>query len=158
MQKPFPCLWFESQAEEAANFYTSIFENSRIVSVSRYGEGMPLPAGTVLVVNFELNGQEFMALNGGPEFSFSPAISFVVNCETQEEVDHLWDKLTAAGGAEEMCGWLKDKFGVSWQIVPTVLGELMADEDSEKVQCVTDALLQMRKLDIAELRRAHRRA
>lgn len=154
MQKIMPCLWFDHQAEEAANFYGSIFEDSRILEVARYGEGGPMPAGTVLTVTFTLQGQEFMALNGGPHFQFSPAISFYVNCESQEEVDRLWERLLD-GGEEEQCGWLKDRYGVSWQIVPTVLGEMMNDPDPEKVQRVTAAMLKMVKLDIAGLERAY---
>ncbi len=153
MQKINPFLWFNDQAEEAMNFYLSIFKNSKVVSVSRYGDAGPGPAGTVMVAEFELEGQRFMALNGGPEFMFTPAISFLVNCETQQEVDTLWDKLSA-GGKTDRCGWLKDKFGVSWQIVPTVLGELMADKDAEKSKGVMQAMLQMDKLDIEGLRRA----
>jgi len=147
-------LWFDNQAEEAVNLYTSIFKNSKIKETSRYGEAGPGPAGSVMVVNFELNGQEFTALNGGPNFKFTEAISFVVNCETQEEVDYLWEKLTD-GGEEVQCGWLKDKFGLSWQIVPTKLGELMGDPDPVKAQRVTQAMLQMEKLDIAGLQLAY---
>ncbi len=154
MQKIVPCLWFDHQAEEAANFYASIFEDSRILEVARYGEGGAMPAGTVLTVTFTLQGQEFMALNGGPHFQFSPAISFYVNCESQKEVDRLWERLLY-GGEEEQCGWLKDRYGVSWQIVPTVLGEMMNDPDPEKVQRVTSAMLKMVKLDIAGLERAY---
>ncbi|MBN1372770.1 MAG: VOC family protein [Anaerolineaceae bacterium] len=154
MQKIMPCLWFDHQAEEAANFYGSIFEDSKILEVARYGEGGPMPAGTVLTVTFTLQGQEFMALNGGPHFQFSPAISFYVNCESQEEVDRLWERLLD-GGVEEQCGWLKDRYGVSWQIVPTVLGEMMNDSDPEKVKRVTAAMLKMVKLDIAGLKRAY---
>jgi predicted 3-demethylubiquinone-9 3-methyltransferase (glyoxalase superfamily) len=155
MKKITPCLWFDRQAEEAANFYISIFKNSKINEVSYYGEGAPLPAGTVLTIMFELDGQEIMALNGGPEFKFDEAFSFYVNCETQEEVDRLWEKLTADGGEESMCGWLKDKFGLSWQIVPAKLGELMQDPDAEKVKRVMDAMFQMRKLDVPILLRAY---
>jgi predicted 3-demethylubiquinone-9 3-methyltransferase (glyoxalase superfamily) len=154
MQKITPFLWFDDQAEEAAEFYTSVFANSRIVSVSRYGEAGPGDPGTVMVVNFELEGQRFTALNGGPQFKFTEAISFEVDCGTQEEVDELWEKLTE-GGEEVQCGWLKDKFGLSWQIVPTILGELMGDEDPEKAKRVTEAMLKMVKLDIAELRQAY---
>ena len=131
MQKITPFLWFNDQAEEAMNFYTAIFKNSKISSVSRYGEGGPGPQGSVMTATFELNGQEFMALNGGPLFTFTEAISFFVNCETQAEVDELWEKLTE-GGEESQCGWLKDKYGLSWQIVPSVLGELLNDPDAEK--------------------------
>jgi len=154
MQKIMPCLWFDHQAEEAANFYASIFEDSKILDIARYGEGGPMPAGTVLTVTLTLQGQEFMVLNGGPYFQFSPAISFYVNCESQEEVDRLWEGLLD-GGEEEQCGWLKDRYGVSWQIVPTVLGEMMNDPDPEKVKRVTSAMLKMVKLDIAGLERAY---
>ncbi len=149
-----PFLWFADQAEEAANFYTSIFKDSKITRLARYGEAGPGPAGQVMTIAFELNGQEFIALNGGPIFTFSPAISFFVNCETQAEVDWLWDKLSE-GGEKQPCGWLRDKYGVTWQIVPLALGELMADPDPEKVRRVTQAMLQMSKLDIAQLRRAY---
>ena len=154
MQKITPFLWFDGQAEEAANLYTSIFKNSKIVSISRYGEGLPMPAGTVMTVTFQLEGQEFTALNGGPEFKFTEAISFYVSCQTQAEVDNLWEKLSA-GGEEGQCGWLKDKYGVSWQIVPTVLGQLLQDKDAAKAQSVVNAMLQMRKLDIAKLKQAY---
>ena len=153
MQKMMTCLWFDNQAEQAARYYTSIFKNSKILSMSRYGDTGPGQPGTVMVAMFELEGQEFMALNGGPEFKFTPAISIYVNCKTQAEVDELWEKLSA-GGEKGQCGWLTDKFGLSWQIVPTALGELMSDKDSEKVRRVTQAMLQMKKLDIAELQRA----
>ena len=154
MQKIPPFLWFDNQAEEAANFYVSIFKNSKILGVSHFGEAGPGPAGTVLTVTFELDGQEFTALNGGPHFTFTEAISFFVNCETQQEVDELWAKLTA-GGEESMCGWLKDKYGLSWQIVPRVLLELMQDKDPLKAKRVTEAMLQMRKIDIAMLQQAY---
>lgn len=158
MQKMTPCLWFDSQAEEAANFYVSIFHNSRIRNVARYGDdGARMsgkPKASVMTVTFELDGQGFMALNGGPMFQFSPAISFMVHCQTQQEVDRLWEKLSA-GGEEQPCGWLKDKFGVSWQIVPTVLGELLQAEDPKKSQRVMQAMLQMKKLDIQGLRQAY---
>ncbi len=154
MQKITPFLWFDDNAEEAMNFYTSIFRNSKIVSISRYGEGGPRPAGTVMTGTFQLAGQEFMALNGGPEFKFTEAISFFVNCETQSEVDELWDKLSA-GGEKGQCGWLKDKYGVSWQIVPTALGKLLNDADPAKSQRVMEAMLQMSKIDIASLERAY---
>lgn len=154
MQKIAPCLWFNGQAEQAANHYVSIFKNSSIGDISRYGPEEPGPEGSVLVVTFQLDGVDFMALNAGPEFTFSPAISFYVNCETQAEVDELWNKLTA-GGEEQPCGWLVDKFGVSWQIVPTVLGKLMSDPDPEKAGRVTKALLQMRKIDIKMLEEAY---
>ncbi len=154
MPKIFPFLWFDSQAEEAVMFYTSIFKNSKIGSVSRYGDAGPGPKGSVMVMEFDLEGQKFTALNGGPVYHFTPAISFFVNCETQEEVDFLWEKLSQ-GGEVEQCGWLKDKFGVSWQIVPTILGQLMSDPDPEKATRVTQAMLKMIKLDIAELKRAY---
>jgi predicted 3-demethylubiquinone-9 3-methyltransferase (glyoxalase superfamily) len=154
MQKITPFLWFDSQAEEAANFYVSIFKNSTIKSVSRYGEGSPGPKGSVMSVTFQLEGQDFMALNGGPLFSFTPAVSFFVNCETQQELDELWAKLTA-GGEEVRCGWLKDKFGLSWQIIPTALGQMLQDPNPEKSKRVMQALMQMNKLDIATLKRAY---
>ncbi|VVB89065.1 3-demethylubiquinone-9 3-methyltransferase [uncultured archaeon] len=154
MQKITPFLWFDGKAEEAMNFYTSIFKNSKIVSIMRYGEEGPGQKGTVMGVTFQLDGQEFMALNGGPQFTFSPAISFFVNCETQQEVDELWEKLSE-GGEKQQCGWLKDKYGVSWQIVPTVLGEMLNDPDSAKSQRVMKAMLQMDKIDIEDLKRAY---
>jgi predicted 3-demethylubiquinone-9 3-methyltransferase (glyoxalase superfamily) len=158
MQKITPYLWFKDQAEEAANFYTSLFKNSKIGDVSRYGEGGPGPAGQAMVVQFTLEGQEFYALNGGPEFSFTEAVSFLVNCETQEEVDYFWTKLTENGGEESMCGWLKDRFGVSWQIIPSALGRLMGDPDPAKAGNVMQAMLQMRKIVIADLQRAYNQA
>jgi predicted 3-demethylubiquinone-9 3-methyltransferase (glyoxalase superfamily) len=154
MQKITPFLWFDNNAEEAAQLYTSIFKNSKILNVSRYGDAGPGPKGSVMVVNFQLVGQDFIALNGGPRFKFSEAFSFVVNCENQEEIDDYWRKLTADGGAESQCGWLKDKFGFSWQIVPTVLGKLMSNKDPKKANRVMQALLQMKKLDIAKLEKA----
>ena len=154
-----PCLWFDRNAEEAANFYVSIFNNSKITAISHYGEGSPGGApGSVMVVGFELDGQAFTGLNGGPLFKFTEAISMIVNCETQAEVDDYWDKLTSDGGREVQCGWLKDKFGVSWQIVPTVLPELMQSEDPAKSKAVMAALMQMVKLDIAALKRAFENA
>ena len=155
MQKITPFLWFDSNAEEAANFYTSIFRNSKILNIARYGEAGPGPKGTVMTVTFQLEGQRFMALNGGPQFTFSPAISFFVDCETQEEVDELWEKLSAGGGKQQ-CAWLRDKFGVSWQIVPRALIELMQDKDPVKSQRVFRAMLQMTKIDIEGLKRAYR--
>jgi len=149
MQKITPFLWFDNNAEEAANFYVSVFKNSKILSVSRYGDTGPGPKGAVMVVSFQLDGQQFTALNGGPLFKFSEAFSFVVSCENQEEIDYYWNKLTSSGGQESQCGWLKDKFGFSWQIVPTALGELMSDP--KKANRVMQALLQMKKLDIATL-------
>jgi predicted 3-demethylubiquinone-9 3-methyltransferase (glyoxalase superfamily) len=154
MEKLSTCLWFDGKAEEAMNFYTSIFKNSKKGKISRYGDGAPMPKGTVMVATFELLGHDFMALNGGPHFTFSPAISFVVNCETQEEVDEYWEKLSAGGG-DLQCGWLKDKYGVSWQIVPTILAQLMSDKDATKTQRVMKALMQMKKLDIQKLQDAY---
>jgi predicted 3-demethylubiquinone-9 3-methyltransferase (glyoxalase superfamily) len=154
MQKITPFLWFDSQAEEAVQFYTSIFKNSKVGKVARYGDAGPGPKGSVMTATFELDGQQFIALNGGPLFKFNEAISFVVSCADQTEVDAFWDKLSA-GGQTSRCGWLKDRFGVSWQIVPTVLGELMSDPDPEKSRRVMQAMLQMTKLDIAQLRAAH---
>ena len=149
-----PFLWFDSQAEEAANFYTSIFPNSKIVKVVRYGPAGPGPAGSVMTVEFQLQGQSFVALNGGPRFKFTEAISFVANCQTQEEVDAYWEKLSA-GGAEVACGWLKDKFGLSWQIVPTALPKLLSDPDPARSGRVMKAMLTMKKLDIRALQRAY---
>jgi len=158
MQKITPNLWFDSQAEEAANFYVSVFKNSKILEVSRYGEaGQEVHGqkpGTVMTVSFELDGQRFMALNGGPIFKFSEAISFVIDCEDQAEVDYYWEKLSAAPEAEQ-CGWLKDTYGLSWQVVPKQLNELMADPDAEKAGRTMEAMLKMKKLDIAGLQRAH---
>jgi predicted 3-demethylubiquinone-9 3-methyltransferase (glyoxalase superfamily) len=154
MQKITPFLWFDDKAEEAMNFYTSIFKDSKIGSVSRYGDAGPGPKGSVMVGTFSLNGQEFMALNGGPQFKFTNAVSFVVNCETQEEMDHYWNALSA-GGKVIQCGWLTDKFGLSWQIVPTILGELMGKGDAEKSNRMMKALMGMVKLDIAELKKAY---
>ncbi len=152
-----PCLWFDDQAEEAAKFYTTVFDNSGIVNITRYGEAghevHGKPAGTVLTVAFELDGQPFTALNGGPMFKFNEAISFQVNCETQEELDYFWDKLSK-GGEKGQCAWLKDKFGVSWQIVPTILIEMLNDPHPEKAERVMEAMLQMKKIDIDELKRA----
>ncbi len=148
-----PCLWFDTEGEEAANFYTSVFPNSKILNVSRYGEAGPRPAGTVMTVEFELDGLTFVALNGGPEFTFNEAISFQVSCKDQDEVDKFWSELSE-GGEEGPCGWLKDKFGVSWQIVPTALPRLLGDPDREKSQRVMAAMLGMRKIEIDELERA----
>ena len=153
-QKITPFLWFDDQAEEAMNFYVAIFKNTKVGRVTRYGEAGPGRKGSVMSATFQLEGQNFHALNGGPQFTFSPAISFLVNCETQEEVDRLWDKLSD-GGEAQPCGWLKDRFGVSWQIIPTVLGQLLGDPDPAKSQRVMKAMLQMKKLDIATLTRAH---
>ena len=154
MQKITPYLWFEDQAEEAVNFYTSIFKNSKILNVSRYPEGAPGPAGKVMTATFELDGQEFMALNGGPQYKFTEAISFLVNCKTQKEVDELWEKLSD-GGEEGPCGWLKDKFGVSWQIIPTALGEMLSDPNPSKAQRVMEAMLKMKKIEIPVLQQAY---
>ena len=154
MQKITPFLWFDDQAEEAASFYVSIFKNSKLLSVSRYGEVGPGENGKVMTVSFELDGQEFTALNGGPIFKFTEATSFYVHCETQQEVDELWDKL-CAGGEPGQCGWLKDKYGLSWQIVPNILGELLGDADREKAARVTQAMLKMHKLEIAVLLKAY---
>ena len=155
MQKITPFLWFDTQAEEAVNFYSSIFKkDSRILGMSRYGDAGPGPKGSVMVAKFQLFGQEFLALNGGPTFKFTEAISLVVNCETQEEVDEYWEKLSA-GGQTSQCGWLKDKFGLSWQIVPTILGKLMQDKDPEKSKRVMQAMLQMTKIEIEKLQRAY---
>ena len=148
-----PCLWFDTDGEEAAKLYTSVFPNSKIVDVARYGSAGPRPEGTVMTVSFELDGQKFVALNGGPNFTFSEAISFQVSCKTQEEVDAFWSKLSE-GGEEGPCGWLKDKYGVSWQIIPTALPELLADSDPERSQRVMQAMLKMRKIEIDELERA----
>ncbi len=153
MQTITPCLWFDTQGEEAARFYTSIFPNSRIVEISRYGEAGPREAGTVLTVEFELDGRRFTALNGGPQYTFSEAISFQISCKDQQEVDEYWSKLTD-GGEEGPCGWLKDRFGVSWQVVPTALPKLLGDPDKEKAQRVMAAMLKMRKIEIDELERA----
>ena len=154
MQKITPFLWFDDQAEEAMNFYTSIFKNSKIGSITRYGEAGPGTKGAVMSVTFQLDGQEFMALNGGPHFTFSPAISFFVNCETQAEVDELWAKLSD-GGEEEQCGWLKDKYGVSWQIIPSGLIEMLYGQDAEKSQRAMNAMLQMVKIDLEKIKQAY---
>jgi predicted 3-demethylubiquinone-9 3-methyltransferase (glyoxalase superfamily) len=154
MQKITPFLWFDDKAEEAANFYVSIFKNSKVGRATRYGEGGPGPKGKVMSVTFELDGQEFYALNGGPMFSFTPAISFFVNCDTQQEVDELWGKLSA-GGEESRCGWLKDKYGLSWQIIPSALSKMLQDKDREKAKRVMDAMLQMGKIDISRLQQAY---
>jgi predicted 3-demethylubiquinone-9 3-methyltransferase (glyoxalase superfamily) len=153
MQKMSYCLWFDGKAEEAANFYVSIFKDSRIVTTARYPEGSPGTAGSVMTVEFILNGEKFMALNGGPQYTFTPAISFVANCDTQEEVDDLWEKLSQ-GGQEVQCGWVTDRFGVSWQVVPAVLGEMVGSADEAAAQRAFTAMLAMKKLDIAVLRRA----
>ncbi len=157
MDKITPCLWFDTEGEEAANFYAGIFKNSRILEVSRYGDAMPERAGSVMTVAFELDGRSFTALNAGPQFTFSEAISLQVDCESQEEVDDLWSKLTD-GGEEGQCGWLKDKFGLSWQIIPSALPELLGNPDPEKASRVMQAMLGMRKIDTDELRRAAEQA
>jgi len=158
MQKITPFLWFDRQAEEAANFYVSVFKNSKITAVTRYSEeGIEvhgMPAGTVMTVAIQLDGQEFIALNGGPVFKLTEAISFVINCQTQDEVDHFWDKLSK-GGKKSQCGWLTDKFGVTWQVVPTVLLQMLQDKDLEKSKRVMQAMLQMNKLDIQRLKQAY---
>jgi len=154
-QKISPCLWFDGKAEEAMKFYMSIFKNAKTVSVMRCGEAGPGPKGSVLAVTFEIEGQEFIGLNGGPKYNFTPAISMFVKCQTQAEVDDYWEKLLAGGGKPVQCGWLTDKYGVSWQIVPTVLGELLQSKDAEKSQRAMKAMMQMIKLDIAALKRAY---
>ncbi|WP_442496683.1 VOC family protein [Methylobacter sp. sgz302048] len=154
MQKITPCLWFDGKAEEAMNFYTSIFKNSKKGNITHYGEVGPGPAGSVMSVTFQLDGQEFIALNGGPQFTFTPAVSLFVNCEAQEEIDELWEKLSE-GGEKLHCGWLTDKFGVSWQIVPSTLGEMLQDRSVEKSQRVMQAMLQMGKIDIQKLKHAY---
>jgi predicted 3-demethylubiquinone-9 3-methyltransferase (glyoxalase superfamily) len=154
MPRIVPFLWFDTQAEEAAQFYAGIFPNSRIVKVARYGESGPGPAGSVLTVDFELDGQPMIALNGGPRFTFTEAVSLSVECKDQEEVDWYWERLTE-GGQEEPCGWLKDRYGLSWQVNPTILGELMSDPDAGKANRVMEAMLQMKKIDIAALERAY---
>jgi len=158
MQKITPFLWFDDQAEEAVKFYTSVFKNSKIGRILRYSKeaakASARPAGSVLTVEFEIEGQRFTALNGGPQFEFNESVSFVMNCDTQEEVDYFWEKLTADGGQESQCGWLKDKFGLSWQVVPTVLIDMLHDKDSKKSERVTAAMLQMKKIDINKLKEA----
>ena len=154
MSKITPCLWFDDQAEEAAKFYCSIFKNSKIGKITHYGEGAPKPKGSVLTVKFRLDGQEFLALNGGPQFKFTEAISLIVNCKTQKEVDRMWKKLSE-GGQEVQCGWLKDKYGVSWQITPTALGKLMSGRNAAGAERTMQALMQMKKIDIKELKKAY---
>ena len=154
MQKITPFLWFDGNAEEAMNLYVSIFKNSKVVSVTRYGEAGPGPKGTVMSATFQLEGQQFYALNGGPQYKFTPAISLFVSCETQKEVDELWNKLSA-GGHKDRCGWLQDKYGLSWQIIPSVLGEMLGDKNPRKSQNVMKAMLQMDKIDIAKLKQAY---
>ena len=159
MQKITPFLWFDNQAEEAAKFYTSVFKNSKVGRILRYDEasakGAGRPVGSVLTIEFEIEGQRFTALNGGPEFKFNESISFVVNCDTQKEVDYFWEKLMADGGQESQCGWLKDKFGVSWQITPAVLIDMLNDKDAKKAERVMKAMMQMQKIDIKTLKEAH---
>jgi predicted 3-demethylubiquinone-9 3-methyltransferase (glyoxalase superfamily) len=157
MQKITPFLWFDGNAEEAMNLYISIFPNSKVLSVTRYGDAGPGPKGTVMSATFELDGQVFYALNGGPQFKFTPAISFFVNCETQAEVDELWDKLSS-GGRKDRCGWLQDKYGLSWQIIPSALGKLLGDKDPKKSANVMKAMLQMNKIEIAGLQEAYEAA
>jgi len=154
MQKITPFLWFDNNAEEAANYYVSVFKNSKVLNVARYGDAGPGPKGSVMTAEFELDGLRFVALNAGPRFKFTEAISFVVNCETQEEVDYYWGRLSE-GGEKSHCGWLKDKFGLWWQVTPTILGKLMADEDPAKAQRVMEAMLQMEKIEIEPLQRAY---
>lgn len=153
MQKIVPSLWFNYNAEEAVNFYVSVFKDSEVLDVSRYGDAGPGPKGTVMAMTFKLQGQEFFAINGGPQFPFTPAISLLIHCESQEEVDNYWEKLSE-GGTIEQCGWLRDKYGLSWQVVPVALDKMMSDKDPQKVNKVTNAMLQMKKLDIAKLEEA----
>jgi len=159
MQKITPFLWFDDQAEQAAKFYTSIFKNSKVGRILRYDENAAKaagrPLGSVLTIEFEIEGQKFVALNGGPQFKFNESVSFVVNCETQDEVDYFWTKLTADGGQESACGWLKDKFGLSWQITPTVLIDMLHDKDADRAESVMKAMLEMQKIDIAKLNAAY---
>ncbi len=156
MQKITPFLWFDGKAEEAMNFYVSIFKNSKVVSVTRYGDAGPGPKGSVMSVTFQLEGQQFYALNGGPQFAFTPAISMFVSCETQKEVNALWEKLSE-GGRKDRCGWLQDKYGLSWQIIPTALGKMLQDKDRAKADRVMQAMLQMDKIDIKRLKQAYDR-
>jgi predicted 3-demethylubiquinone-9 3-methyltransferase (glyoxalase superfamily) len=154
MQKITPFLWFDGKAEEAIKLYTSVFKNSKIINITYWGEGSPFPKGQVMTGTFELDGQRFYAFDAGPQFKFTEAISLYVNCETQEEIDHFWNKLTADGGQESRCGWLKDKFGVSWQIIPPVLGEMFGDKDRAKAGRAMQAMMQMKKIIIADLQQA----
>jgi predicted 3-demethylubiquinone-9 3-methyltransferase (glyoxalase superfamily) len=154
MTRTNPCLWFDTQGEEAANFYTSVFPNSRIIRVTRYGEAGPGPAGSVMTVEFELDGQPYVALNGGPQFTFNEAVSLVVNCADQEEVDHYWNRLSE-GGEKGPCGWLKDRYGLSWQVVPTLLDDLVSDPDPAKSQAAMKAMLGMKKIVVSELQAAY---
>lgn len=153
MQKITPCLWFDNNAEEAVNFYASIFKNSKIISVTQYPEGGPLPKGSVMTVSFSLDGQEYLALNGGPTYKFNPAISLMVSCKNQEEIDHFWNKLSE-GGEEVQCGWLTDKYGLSWQVIPANLGEIITDADEERMQRKMNAIWQMKKFDLKKLEEA----
>ena len=153
-QKITACLWFNNNAEEAVKFYTSVFKNAKKVNVSYYGEGAPMPKGTVLTITFQIEGQEFLALNGGPHFKFTEAISFIVHCKTQKEIDYYWEELSK-GGAKVECGWLKDKFGLSWQVVPTIISEMMTGKNAEKSSRVMQAILKMKKLDIKTLKQAY---
>ena len=155
MQKITPFLWFDNQAEEAMNFYVSVFKNAKVGSVSRYAEGGPAPVGSVMTASFTLDGMEFIALNAGPHFKFTEAISFYIKCEDQKEIDYYWEKLIAGGGAPSQCGWLKDKFGLSWQVVPPILGELLADKDRAKASRVMAAMMKMTKIDIQKLKDAY---
>ncbi len=159
MQKIIPTLWFDNEAQEATDFYVSIFDNAKVLNIDRYGEESSKvsgkPKGSVMTVNFQIEGQEFIALNGGPEFKFSEAVSFLINCKDQEEVDYYWEKLTSEGGQESVCGWLKDKYGVSWQVVPTVLDEMIRDKDTKRAERVMKAMLQMKKIEIKALREAY---
>ena len=150
-----PMLWFDTQAEEAAQFYTSVFKNSRIRAVSRYGDAGPGPKGSVMVVDFELDGQRFTGLNGGPNFKFTEAVSFVIHCQSQQDVDEYWTKLTSGGGKESQCGWLKDKYGLSWQVVPDVLIKMLSDPDPKKVKPVMEAVFKMKKIDVATAQKAY---
>ncbi len=156
-QKITPFLWFDSNAEEAMNFYVSVFKNAEVLSVSRYGEAGPGPAGAVMVASFRLEGQEFLALNGGPKFRFTEAVSFLIDCASQEEIDHYWDRLSE-GGEQGPCGWLKDRFGLSWQVVPSILSEMLQDQNRERANRVMQAMLQMTKMDIAKLEHAYAQA
>jgi predicted 3-demethylubiquinone-9 3-methyltransferase (glyoxalase superfamily) len=154
-QKLTPCLWFDSNAWDAVTFYTTVFNNVEKGKISYYGPDMPMPQGSVLTIQFQIEGQEFLALNGGPDFKFNEAVSFMINCESQDEIDYYWDKLTADGGEESMCGWLKDKFGLSWQVVPTIMGEMISDSDGEKVNRVMQKMMTMKKLDMKALEEAY---
>lgn len=154
-QKLTPCLWFDTNAWDAVTFYTTIFRNSRKGKISYYGENMPMPQGSVLTVEFVIEGQEFLALNAGPNFKFTEAVSFMINCDTQAEIDYYWEKLSADGGQESECGWLKDKFGLSWQVVPSIMGDMVADNDAEKVSNLMQAMMTMKKLDIKALEEAY---